>query len=172
MAQINPSDFTGHSKRKSHTSLTIDMTPMVDLGFLLISFFIFTTTMSEQRSTNLLMPKESLDSLEVKDTYALTAILGTENKIFVYEGRWADAFERSLIYRTNYHTQNGLGSFIRQKQEILGEKGYKLVLLIKPLQVSSYKNLVDALDETLVNSVSRYVIMEPTDNEKNYIAKL
>ena len=58
MAQIQESSVAGKTKRKIHPSLNIDMTPLVDLGFLLITFFIFTTTMAEKRTTNLVMPKD------------------------------------------------------------------------------------------------------------------
>ena len=49
---------SGKTRRKLHPSLAIDMTPMVDLGFLLISFFMFTTTLSEKKGMDLIMPKE------------------------------------------------------------------------------------------------------------------
>src|SRR5215213_9293197 len=91
MAQIQPEPITGKTKRKVHAAITIDMTPMVDLGFLLITFFIFTTTMAEQRVSKLLMPKESLDSTNLKEKNALTAILAGNNKVFAFVGQWQEA---------------------------------------------------------------------------------
>lgn len=48
---------TGISRPKKYNPKT-DMTPMVDLGFLLISFFVMTTELSKPRIAPLNMPKE------------------------------------------------------------------------------------------------------------------
>ena len=99
MAQIQPQQIEGKTKRKLHLSLSIDMTPMVDLGFLLITFFIFTTTMAEKRITKLVMPKEG-DSTDLAESKALTALLDANNKVFVYTGKWEDAKAAQKIIQT------------------------------------------------------------------------
>jgi biopolymer transport protein ExbD len=87
MAQLELQPISaGKTRRRLHASLRIDMTPMVDLGFLLITFFIFTTTMSEPKVMNLAMPKEQGDSTEVKQSRSLTLILAGDDKIYAYEG--------------------------------------------------------------------------------------
>lgn len=77
--------------RGKKKSTKIDMTPMVDLGFLLITFFILTTTLSEPTAMNLVVPaKEDKQKEEsetkVGDEQALTVLLGANDKIFYYEG--------------------------------------------------------------------------------------
>src|SRR5215216_5546892 len=109
MAQIQPELITGKTKRKVHAALTIDMTPMVDLGFLLITFFIFTTTMAEQRISKLVMPKQSTDSSELQKSNALTAILGSNNKVFAYAGLWQEAVNTNGVIETSYNLYEGLG---------------------------------------------------------------
>jgi biopolymer transport protein ExbD len=144
---------------------------MVDLGFLLITFFIFTTSMAEKRTTNLLMPKEGKPA-DLAESKALTAILDKNNKVFVYAGKWnADANSKNVV-ETNYNLYQGLGSLIRAKQKQLQQNKDGLMLLIKPLNGASYQNVIDALDEAVINNVQRYVIVEATQEEKLYIQNL
>jgi len=169
MAQIQPEPITGKTKRKVHAAITIDMTPMVDLGFLLITFFIFTTTMAEQRVSKLLMPKESLDSTNLKEKNALTAILAGNNKVFAFVGQWQEAVKNKRVIETNYNLYQGLGNIIRARQKSLRQDKDKLMLLIKPLNDASYQNVIDALDEALINDVKRYAIVEATKDEKIFV---
>jgi biopolymer transport protein ExbD len=171
MAQIQPQPIEGNTKRKLHPSLNIDMTPMVDLGFLLITFFIFTTSMAEKRITRLIMPKEG-DSTDLAESKALTAILGADNKVFVYAGKWHDAVAGQNIVSTNYSVYEGLGRFIRAKQKQLGKKRDDLVLIIKPLSTASYQNVIDALDEALINNVQKYAVVDAGAEEKDYLNSL
>jgi biopolymer transport protein ExbD len=76
-------------KKAKKLSTRVDMTPMVDLGFLLITFFVFTATMSSPTTLDLNMPKDVDDPLkqtEVKESAVLTILLGKDNNIFYYEG--------------------------------------------------------------------------------------
>src|SRR5215217_5188364 len=162
MTQVELQPTIGKTKRKVHADIKIDMTPMVDLGFLLITFFIFTTSMAEARVTQLFMPKDG-DSTPVKQSHVLTALIADNNKFFVYEGDWKTALATSKIAVTDYNVYQGLGKFIRVKQQLLGIDHQKkeFILIIKPLHSSSYKNFVDALDEVMINGVEKYAIVGP-----------
>lgn len=159
----------GKTKRKTKASLKIDMTPLVDLGFLLITFFIFTTTMSARAVTKLYMPAEG-DKTNVAEPNALTVLLASDNKIYYYQGKWKDAIKNNALLLTNYDMQNGLGKIIRERQSYMGTNKKDLMLLIKPLEAASYKNVIDALDETTINSLTRYAIIEPDEEEVAYLA--
>jgi len=171
MAQVQLQPVgTGKSRRPSRASLKIDMTPMVDLGFLLITFFMFTTTMSEPTATKLYMPAHGQEGT-IGETNSLTVLLGKENKVHYYHGKWEDAIKTNSIETTNYDVLNGIGKIIREKQKALREKRNELTLMIKPLEHSSYKNFVDALDEVTINALTRYVIMDVSPEEIGYFAK-
>ena len=159
--------------RFKRSSLKIDMTPMVDLGFLLICFFVITATMSEPKVTDLFMPKEG-PPMAIAESKTLTVILGKDNHISYYNGNWQTAIKSRSVFTTDYSVMHGLGDIIRTKQQLLnhqtGEKeGRKnLIVIIKADKEARYKNLVDVLDEILINDVTRYAVVEPTDDEKNY----
>src|SRR3954468_21120899 len=77
-------------KKAKKLSTRVDMTPMVDLGFLLITFFIFTTTLSTPNTMSLNMPKKNTDEknqMEIKASNALTIMLGKDNHVYYYEGQ-------------------------------------------------------------------------------------
>ena len=171
MEPIQPQLMEGKTKRKIHPALRIDMTPLVDLGFLLITFFVFTTTLAEKRVTRLVMPRDG-EPTGLSASKALTALLDRDNRVFVYAGAFEEAVHDHKVIQTNYNTYQGLGSLIRVKQKQLKKDRDGLMLLIKPLGVASYKNLIDALDEALINDVKRYAIVEATAQEKTYAEAL
>jgi len=162
-----------HNKKQI---IRIDMTPMVDLGFLLITFFVFTTTMSTPKATDLFMPKDDTTHPQpLPNSLALSLLLDNNNKVYYYNGDFKEAVNANKIYETNYSTYGGIGKIIRQKQKDIdasgkfadGRKG--LMLLIKPTSGSVYKNVIDALDEAVINDVRKYAIVEPANEEIVYI---
>ena len=181
MSQIENTARERKGKTFAHTKkqlLRIDMTPMVDLGFMLITFFVFTTTISKPTVTDLYMPKDPVnekDSSKLINDLALTLVLNGNNEIFYYHGRFEDAFKTNQIFETSYSTYSGIGKIIRQKQKDIDAGGKfaggrkEMMLLIKPTSQSAYKNVVDALDEAMINDVKKYAIVEPAIEEINYI---
>jgi len=95
MASIEGGGESDHKKgpgvkKAKKLSTRVDMTPMVDLGFLLITFFIFTTTMSSPKAMNLNMPKDTKNQDELnkaKQSGALTIMMGKNNGVYYYEGQ-------------------------------------------------------------------------------------
>lgn len=157
------------SKTKRH-AVKVDMTPMVDLGFLLITFFIFTTTLAEPTVTKLSMPKQSNDSVEV-NLHTLLTILVDKQNVFVYEGAWGDATAANQVTKSSYDVKSGVGNIIRQKQKQLDQVNKKddLMIAIKPVSSASYQDVMNALDEMYLNDVKRYGIMQITEPEKSFL---
>jgi biopolymer transport protein ExbD len=161
----------GVRRQKKH-SLRTDMTPMVDLGFLLVTFFVFTSELSRPRVSDLMMPKEG-KAMPVGASHSLTILLGKSDRIFYYEGYW----DISKVGVTNYSTLHGIGMLIRDKQEQLdnapvnGEGRDGLMLMIKPGVEATYKNIIDALDEVLINGVKKYAVTKMEKVEVDYLLR-
>ena len=175
MEQVETTQSKG-SKRKTHPAPKIDMTPMVDLGFLLITFFIFTTSMAEKKVMKLIMPVDSASSI-TGENKVLTVLLGAHNKVFAYEGKFEEAIVHNTIVSTSYNEIDGMGKLIRNKQKQL-ERAHKkegreaLVFLIKATSGASYKNVIDALDETTINNVKKFMLLDASEEEKARLQQL
>jgi biopolymer transport protein ExbD len=168
-----PKQIKAGGKRMKKATLKVDMTPMVDLGFLLITFFIFTTKISEPQETDLFMPTDG-NPTKIQEEYVMTTLLGKDNKIFVYPGLWQDAYRNHEVRQTSYFIKDGLGNAVREKQKQLDQffgkdSRNKFMLLIKPGEEATYQNIIDALDEVLINGVKKYAIVEPGKEESAYL---
>jgi biopolymer transport protein ExbD len=199
MSEIDVSSDSGHKKgrgvkKAKKLSTRVDMTPMVDLGFLLITFFIFTTTMSTPATMGLTMPKEEKnpeDQTEIKESGALTIILGKDNEVFYYEGQlkpdgsnfMSSSFNdiRKVIIDKKKqvianHVHDSGCEKIQQKAKEAGDPDWQnackdkdLVVVIKPNKEATYKNTIDMLDEMTINNVKRFAMVDITDNENEVV---
>jgi biopolymer transport protein ExbD len=162
---------TGKKRPALKAQLKIDMTPMVDLGFLLITFFIFTTTMGEPHITKLYMPAKGEGS-DLGKSEALTILLAGNDSVYYYHGKWEEAVKQNSIRLTNFGLNNGIGDVIRKKQNALKDKKENMMLLIKPLETSTYSSVMNSLDEVLINAVKKYAIIEPETAETKFVKDL
>src|SRR5688572_17714217 len=166
MAEMDTSGGGGHKKgpgvkKAKKLSTRVDLTPMVDLGFLLITFFIFTTTMSQPTAMKLFLPKDTEKPEEqnkIKETGALTIMLGRDNTIFYYEGILSP--DGANFKSTNYKE---IRDVIINKKRTTDPKDF--VVVIKPGPESTYKNTVDILDEMTINDVKRYAMVDIAEAE-------
>ena len=185
-------------KKAKKLSTRVDMTPMVDLGFLLITFFIFTATMSSPTTMDLAMPKETDDKekqTEVKQSGALTIMLSKENKVYYYEGELtqenASTAFKSATFKTirdeiikkkqsviAAHAHDATCEKAQQKAKANGDPDWQnacrdrdFVVVIKPTENATFKNTVDILDEMTINAVKRFAVVKISDTEKEMISK-
>jgi biopolymer transport protein ExbD len=161
-------------RHQKKLSTKVDLTPMVDLGFLLITFFIITTTWSKPKVAKLYLPANG-EGTEVGDKAVLTLLAGKDNKIFYYQGNLQEALHDGLFGITDYSFKNGIGEIIRQKQMLM-DKNYKggrkeLTILIKPSADASYQNVIELLDETIINVISKYALVDIADDDKKLLKK-
>jgi biopolymer transport protein ExbD len=151
----------GVKKGKKH-STRVDLTPMVDLGFLLITFFIFTTTVQQPTSMNLNMPKDTKndqDQTKVKESGSLTLLLGKQNVVYYYYGN-----DPSTMKTTNYKDVRDI--ILKKKKTTPADD---LFIIIKPDKDATYKNAVNILDEMDINQIGRYAMVDPTPDEYSKI---
>lgn len=152
-------------KKGKKLSTRVDLTPMVDLGFLLITFFIFTTTMSQPTAMRLFLPKDTDKQEEqnkIKESGALTIMLSGDNNIYYYEGTLAA--DGSNFKSTNFKE---IRDIIINKKRTTNPEDF--VVVIKPGEESTYKNAVDILDEMTINEVKRYAMVDLFDIERQLI---
>jgi hypothetical protein len=123
MAEINSN--TGHTwhrggvRRSKKLSTKVDLTPMVDLGFLLITFFIFTTSMTTPKTMKLYLPAGETPGMPYGESAVLTIIPVSNDNIFYYPGDLATAIENNLYGTTTFSISHGIGDIIRKKQAAL-----------------------------------------------------
>lgn len=166
MAEMDTSSGGGHKKgpgvkKGKKLSTRVDLTPMVDLGFLLITFFIFTTTMSQPTAMKLFLPKDTEKQEElnkVKESGALSIMLGKGDRVYYYEGQLAP--DGSNFKSSNF---KDIRDVIINKKKSTSPEDF--VVVIKPGPEATYKNTVDILDEMTINDVKRYAMVDifPTE---------
>jgi biopolymer transport protein ExbD len=177
MTEIATTKSIGNSRRRAGVgrmkrySVKTDMTPMVDLGFLLIAFFVMTTELSKPTVVKLNMPKNGPPTT-LGNSNALTILLEDNDRVYYYPGDWKGALANGQVFKTNFSESNGLGKVIRKKQKWLDANSKKegrdgLMLLLKPGKGANYKNVMNALDEALINNVKKYALLtvEPEETE-------
>jgi biopolymer transport protein ExbD len=173
MAEINTASEKGHKggHRSKKLSTRVDMTPMVDLGFLLITFFMLTTTLSQPKTMDLIMPAQDGPPSVLADSNALTIVIGSDDKIIYYAGMGNDKEHPPKIMHSSYANSNGIRDvIIAKRKEVLNRfKKDDLMVLIKADNSANYKNVVDIMDEMLINHVSRYAMVDITPEEKTFL---
>lgn len=152
-------------KKAKKLSTRVDLTPMVDLGFLLITFFVFTTTMAEPTALRLFLPKDTEkpeDQNKVKNSGVLTVMMNRANNVFYYEGEL-------LPDGSNFKSSNfkDIRDVILNKKKTTNPEDF--VVIIKPGPEATYKNTVDMLDEMFISDVKRYALVDITPGDMQFI---
>mgnify|MGYP001627436553 CR=1 FL=1 len=186
MAELDTS--SGGSKKKGpgvkkgkKLSTRIDLTPMVDLGFLLITFFIFTTTMNKPKTMEINMPSEEKTDKpnEVKDYTAMTVLLSKDHRVYYYLGMANDPFNPPELQVTFFQNKNGIrDAIIKLRESVYAERNSgaagrnptdEPVILIKPDTTCTYADVVNILDEMQVNGITTYALVDITDVDREFI---
>jgi biopolymer transport protein ExbD len=157
----------GGKKRSKKMGTHMDMTPMVDLAFLLLTFFMLTTTFSKPQTMEINMPvKEDNPEKQapIKASNAMTIVLGEDDKVFYYFGL-GDPAENPEVIETDYSATGIRKVLISPK--VKGNA--KMTVMIKPMETSRYKNMVDILDELKITDTKRFALVEISDTDKQLV---
>ena len=128
----------GKSKRKSKKRIgfRIDMTPMVDITFLLLTFFMFTTTMAAPQVMEMTIPPEIYEQVEVKASELLQFFVRDDGQIFYAMGQ--DEPEKIDMKKIKE---------ISIRENIKPELLNKLIVALKVSPEAPYGEVVDILDQ-------------------------
>lgn len=169
MAEMDTSGGGKHKKgpgvkKGKKLSTRVDLTPMCDLGFLLITFFIFTTTMSQPTAMRMFLPKDVKNPDEqnkVKASAVITLMLGKDDKIYYYEGDDPTKMQQTTFKKVR--------DVVLDKKRRTDPKDF--VVVLKPTPDATYKNTVNILDEMTIDEVKRYAMVDISPTEYTLIQK-
>lgn len=204
MASIDTGGGGKGKGKPKRLNLRVDFTPMVDMNMLLLTFFMFCTSLSKPQTMDIVLPTKDNQELtedeknKVKDSKAITLILGEDDKVYYYFGK-PNYEDYTSLHQTDYSPE-GLRAVLldrnaksvakmidlkrqRLRKEISEEEFKKKsgeirndpdgeVVVIKPTEASTYKNLVDALDEMQITSIGKYAIVEIADGDMYLLENL
>ena len=167
MAEMTATSKRGNNKQKTWRSTRVDLTPMVDLGFLLITFFIFTTSMQNSKVMDLATPLDQPPTL-VNGNGAMTLILGKDHKIHYYFDK-LNHNSPNQIKTTDFQTVRSL--IVAKKRKTMSSK---LKYIIKADNNSVFQDAVNILDEMIICNikVGQFAEADVTPEEAAIIEKM
>jgi biopolymer transport protein ExbD len=143
-------------------SLRIDFAPMVDLGFLLITFFIFTTKLTETKAFKLNVPDDTVvvDGTQAPESTTITLQLKGGGIVDYYEGREEKPLQKGTL---SLYAQNTVRKQLMYKrnriiQQFGSDSNY--TVLIEPGIKTSYKEMIDVLDEMQILAIGKYALVD------------
>lgn len=162
----------GGKKRAKKQSTRIDMTPMVDLAFLLLTFFVLTATFSKPKSMELTFPAPPDPNQKVEEVKkGITFLLSKDDRIFYYEGQFRAADDEkgtktTLTELSFSQDKNGLHKFLLDKNKEMQDQ-------VRALDVKhKNKQLADTTFKRMVREVKAnkesYTYLIKTDDKATY----
>jgi biopolymer transport protein ExbD len=178
MAELNTGGDGGKGGkvRSKKSNPGVDLTAMVDLAFLLITFFMLTTSLNKPQSMNLAMPDKNKEEPDDKQAVAndrtMTILLGKDNGVLWYFGEFAEPI---VAPTESAYGKEGIRQVILQRKAAV-DAVYKgqtdkdgnplgLIVIIKASDKTHYKNLIDILDEMAITDIKIYAIGDITEPE-------
>lgn len=155
----------GGKAKPKKSSTHIDMTPMVDLAFLLLTFFMLTTSFSKPKTMEIILPEKPKPDdkpIQIDDDRVLNLILAENDKIFYYVGI------KNPEMRVTFYGVKGIRKVIMEKDKQLDS----MIVLIKPTAKAKYRNVVDIFDEMNITNMKRYALVDINQKEEELIKNI
>lgn len=157
--------------RKPKKRPRIDMTPMVDLGFLLLTFFVLTTTMSTPNTMPVVVPpkiteKDEVEPPKIAEGKVITLLVG-RGKIYYYTG-----VEKPELFMTDFSPRTGVRKVLLDKRSEVAQRygdANEMIVIIKMMDEAQYKDFVDILDEMAIIQQKKYALVDITEDEKGMV---
>jgi biopolymer transport protein ExbD len=126
MAEIIVEEKSGGKKKAKKHAPHIDMTPMVDLMCLLITFFMLTTAFSKAKVMEIVLPDkiikdDPIDRPKIPKFRTVNVILGPENKIYWYPGVVEDFNNLPPLQETDF-SATGIRQLMLERNKALFKK--------------------------------------------------
>jgi biopolymer transport protein ExbD len=139
-------------------NVRVDLTAMVDLAFLLITFFILTTTLSKTKAMDVAMPDDSGErGLPVPASRSFTICLGKNNQVMYYLGELKNPVIAPTV--TGFNNNGIRHAILETSKKVFDKTGKSMIVLVKPSDHSVYNNLVNTLDELNITKIPSYAIV-------------
>ena len=184
-----------HQKKKAKKgSVHLDMTPMVDLAFLLLTFFILATSLSKPKTMEIIYPKEVKDEKEitkVDDALATTVLVGEEDEhVFYYTGMFKP--DSTVLIHTDY-SKEGIRKVLLDRNRrindqvtalkeqltnnVINDTTYQVAyskivgdslapfVIVKTIPTSKFRNVVNVMDELNITNIKKRAIIDMGDSE-------
>lgn len=165
MAELNQDSGKGGKGGKVRSKKNggkVDLTAMVDLAFLLITFFMLTTSLNKPQAMDVAMPDKNVEQdkntdVDVDEHRSVTLVLGSDNKLVWYQGDVKNPLQGPTVI--DYSTE-GLRSVLLKMQKLVPQQagGKDVIVVIRPSEKSVTRNIIDALDEMKIVDIKRYMI--------------
>jgi biopolymer transport protein ExbD len=171
MAELDTSSGGGKKGGKVRTkkaNTKVDLTAMVDLAFLLITFFMLTTSLSKPIAMDIAKPDQEDNDVrnELRASQTMTILLGEKNKVAWYMGEAKDA---KPVIESFAEVRRSL---LKNKEDVSKNTGRKIVIVVKPTDGATYKNFVDIMDELNIAAIKTAPAIDDVnilDNEKEFM---
>jgi len=170
----------GGSKTKKK-STRIDMTAMVDVAFLLLTFFVLTATMTNNNVMELTMPPKTEEDnpdkyKQIDEKKIMTILLYEEDTIRYFTGitdpdvSMTDYSDEGIRKVINGHLNYNLVLGIERCKGRQSKGCWDPIFLIKPRSQAEYENLIDLLDEFAITGAPKYAIDKFSDADSIVVA--
>ena len=156
MAELNASEKSGRRNSRRTQAPRIDLTAMVDLAFLLITFFIMATSLAKPKAMDLAMPVGK--SEPVPETRTMTICLGKNNQALWYMGMPDKPLTPPQL--VNFSKTGLRTALVNTGKSVFARTGKPMIVILKPSAHSVYSNFVAALDELNITNIQSYAVAQ------------